>query len=98
VGQDSAWFVDAFRRAFHRAPEYPAAQAFAVGLILEECRHRAGGRLAAPALLEAACALDTTTLYGAFRLDPATGRQVGHRVRLVQWRGGRKCLLGDPGD
>jgi ABC-type branched-subunit amino acid transport system substrate-binding protein len=93
LGPDSAWFVDAFERAFHRTPGYPAAQAFALGVIVEECRRRAGGRLAGPALLEAARALDTTTLYGAFRLDPATGRQVGHRVRLVQWRGGRKRVI-----
>jgi ABC-type branched-subunit amino acid transport system substrate-binding protein len=92
AGPDSGWFVDAFERVFHRMPEYPAAQAFAVGVILGECRRRAGG-LASAALLDAARVLDTTTFYGGFRLDPSTGRQVGHGVRLVQWQGGRKRLI-----
>jgi ABC-type branched-subunit amino acid transport system substrate-binding protein len=93
VGPDSAWFVDAFERAFHRTPEYPAAQAFAVGVIVAECRRRAGS-LASAALLGAAHALETTTFYGGFRLDSSTGRQVGHGVRLVQWRDGRKHVIG----
>ncbi|MGH7319098.1 MAG: ABC transporter substrate-binding protein [Candidatus Rokuibacteriota bacterium] len=93
VGPDSAWFVDAFERAFHRTPEYPAAQAFAVGVIVGECRRRTGS-LARAALLGAAHALETATFYGGFRLDPSTGRQVGHGVRLVQWRGGRKRVIG----
>ena len=37
--------------------------------------------------------LQTTTLYGAFRLDPVRLRQTGHRVHLVEWRQGRKELL-----
>jgi branched-chain amino acid transport system substrate-binding protein len=94
VGPDSGWFVDAFERAFHRTPEYPAAQAFAGGVIVEECRRRRAGSLASAALLAAAHALETTTFYGGFRLDPATGRQIGHGVRLVQWRGGRKHVIG----
>ena len=93
VGPDSGWFVDAFERAFHRTPEYPAAQAFAVGVIVGECRRRAGS-LASAALLGAAHALETTTFYGGFRLDSSTGRQVGHGVRLVQWRDGRKHVIG----
>jgi ABC-type branched-subunit amino acid transport system substrate-binding protein len=94
VGPDSGWFVDAFERAFHRTPEYPAAQAFAVGVIFRECRRRRAGSLESAALLGAAHALETTTFYGGFRLDPSTGRQVGHGVRLVQWRGGRKRVIG----
>ncbi len=91
-GPTAGWFVDAFERAVHRMPEYPAAQAFAVGLILGEC-HRRAGSLASAALVDAARALETTTFFGGFRLDPSTGRQVGHRVRLVQWRGGRKRVI-----
>jgi ABC-type branched-subunit amino acid transport system substrate-binding protein len=98
VGPDSGWFVDAFERAFHRTPEYPAAQAFALGVIFEECRRRCAGRLTRSDLLRAAHRLETTTFYGGFRLDPSTGRQVGHRVRLVQWRGGRKRVIGESRD
>jgi hypothetical protein len=36
--------------------------------------------------------LTTTTLFGAFRLDPVTGLQQGHRVG-VQWRRGRRQII-----
>ncbi len=93
MGPDSTWFARAFEGAFHRTAEYPAAQAFALGLIVAECRRRCAGSLDDAALLAAAYALETTTFYGGFRLDRPTGRQVGHRIRLVQWRDGRKRVV-----
>jgi ABC-type branched-subunit amino acid transport system substrate-binding protein len=92
LGPDSRWFSRAFERRSGEPPGYPAAQAFAAGLIAEECARRAGGAAPAP-LLAAARDLDTTTLYGGFRLDPATGRQVGHRIRLVRWQAGRRLVV-----
>jgi hypothetical protein len=44
-------------------------------------------------LLGAARALETTTFYGGFRLDPWTGGQVGHGIRLVRWQEGRKRVV-----
>jgi branched-chain amino acid transport system substrate-binding protein len=93
TGPDSTWFAGAFEGASQRTPEYPAAQAFAIGLIFEECRRRCAGSLDDGALLDAARVLRTTTFYGGFRLDPVTGRQVGHRIRLVQWRDGEKRVV-----
>ena len=93
LGPNSDSFIGAFEEAFHRPPEYPAAQAFAIGLILMECRRRGGGRRGDTALLGAARALETTTFYGGFRLDPWTGGQVGHGIRLVCWREGRKRVV-----
>ena len=93
LGPDSDSFTGAFEEAFHRAPEYPAAQAFAIGLILMECRRRCGGSLDDAALLGAARALETTTFYGGFGLDPWNGRQVGHSIRLVRWEEGRKRVV-----
>ena len=89
LGPSSAWFVSEFRRVFQRDPGYVAAQAYAMGLILSECIRRANS-LEDRKLLAAALALDTTTLYGGFRLDPATLRQVGHEILLVEWRSGRR--------
>ena len=93
LGPESDSFSGAFEEVFHRPPEYPAAQAFALGLILMECRRRCGGSLDDAALLGAARALETTTFYGGFRLDPRTGGQVGHRIRLVRWQDGRKRVV-----
>jgi branched-chain amino acid transport system substrate-binding protein len=93
TGPDSTWFTGAFEGVSQRTPEYPAAQAFAIGVIFEECRRRCAGNLDDAALLDAARVLRTTTFYGGFRLDPVTGRQVGHRIRLVQWRDGEKRVV-----
>lgn len=57
-----------------------------------ECLRRAGSLEDEP-LLRAAHALETTTLYGHFRLEPLTSRPIGHRVLLVQWRDGRKVVI-----
>ena len=54
---------------FQRDPGYVAAQAYAMGLIVGECMRRADS-LEDRSLLAAARELDTTTLYGGFRLDP----------------------------
>ena len=75
-----------------QSPGYPAAQAYAVGVIIQECLRRAG-TLDDDTLLRVARGIQTTTLYGAFQLDPVRLRQTGHRVQLVEWRHGRKALV-----
>ena len=92
VGPPSAWFCSEFRRVFQRDPGYVAAQAYTLGIIIGECIRRADG-LEDRELLAAARGLDTTSLYGRFRLDPSSMRQVGHEILLVEWRDGRKHLL-----
>ena len=96
IGPPSAWFRSEFRRAFQRDPGYVAAQAYTLGIIIGECIRRAGS-LEDRELLAAARRLDTTTLYGRFRLDPSTSRQVGHEIVLVEWRSGRKYPLAPTG-
>jgi branched-chain amino acid transport system substrate-binding protein len=96
VGPPSARFCSEFRRVFQRDPGYVAAQAYALGIVIGECIRRAGG-LDDRELLTAARQLDTTTLYGRFRLDPGTLRQVGHEILLVEWRDGQKHPLASTG-
>jgi branched-chain amino acid transport system substrate-binding protein len=91
-GPNSEWFCSEFHTRFHQRPEYPAAQAFAIGIVVGECLRRAGS-LEDESLLKVARTLETTTLYGGFRLDRLTARQIGHRVLLVQWREGRKVVI-----
>jgi branched-chain amino acid transport system substrate-binding protein len=92
IGPSSARFCTAFHERFGRAPGYVAAQAYAIGVVVAECIEQAG-TLEDDALLRVACGLDTTTMYGGFRLDAASLRQVGHRVLLVEWRAGRRTHL-----
>src|SRR5439155_23561246 len=43
--------------------------------------------------LAAAAQLDCSTFYGRFRLASASGRQVGHRILLIQWDQDDKVVL-----
>jgi len=74
--------------------DYPAAQAYAAALLIKaaiEIAHSAD----ATKIREAFSDLRTTTFFGDFAIDRVTGRQIGHRVLLVQWHGGRKVVI-DP--
>jgi branched-chain amino acid transport system substrate-binding protein len=72
--------------------DYPAAQPYAAGLLTGAALASAGaldqGRIRA-----AFSDLRTSTFYGKFAIDPATGRQIGHQVLLVQWHGGHKVII-----
>jgi branched-chain amino acid transport system substrate-binding protein len=92
IGPDDLWFVRNFRQQFGREPEYTAAGSFATSLIFEKCV-RSAGSFEDKDLLAAAAELDCYTFYGRFRLNRASGRQVGHRILLVQWKRGHKVLL-----
>ncbi|MBI4380770.1 MAG: amino acid ABC transporter substrate-binding protein [candidate division NC10 bacterium] len=92
VGPDLAWFLSEYRARFQHHPDYPAVQAFAAGVVFMEC-FRVAGSLEDERLLAAARAIDLTTLFGRFRLDPTTGRQVGHQPLLIQWQDGRKRVI-----
>jgi branched-chain amino acid transport system substrate-binding protein len=94
-GPDAAWFTAAYGQATGQEPPYPAVQAFAAGILCGRCLREAGGPHD-DALLEAARRLDTTTLYGRFRLDPDTGLQSGHEVLTVQWQDGTRRVVWPP--
>lgn len=78
-----------------RRPEgvdYPMAQAYAGGLVAQRCLEIAG-TLDQHTLRQVASTLDFTTFYGRYRIDPGTGRQLGHRMPVVQWQGSRKVVV-----
>jgi branched-chain amino acid transport system substrate-binding protein len=94
-GPSAAWFRGAYWRAEGHDPEYPAAQAFAAGVLAARCLHDAGSR-EPDTVVAAATRLRCDTLLGVFRLDPVTGRQVGHQVATVQWQDGRRRVVWPP--
>ena len=71
--------------------DYPMAQAYAGCLVAQRCAEETA-TLEDAALRDAAHGLDFTTFYGRFRTD-STGRQVGHKMPVVQWRGGEKVVV-----
>lgn len=94
-GPTSAWFSRCYRDAHGSGPPYPAAAAFAAGVVWQRCVQQAGTVESLP-VHAASQRLDTTTLFGRFRVDPITGVQTGHRVRVVQWRGGQRVPVHGP--
>ncbi len=74
--------------------DYPAAQAYAAALLTRTAIESANS-LEAMEIREAFSDLRTTTFFGDFSIDRVTGRQIGHRVLLVQWHGGQKVVI-DP--
>lgn len=82
-------------RAQGAPADYPAAQAYAACLIAHRCLEEAGSAGDEP-LWRAACALDCTTCFGRFKIDPKTGLQVGHKMVWVQWQRGRKVIVWPP--
>ncbi len=76
------------------ACDYPAAQAYAAGLLTKAAIENAGS-LDAAKIREAFSDLHLTTFFGDFAIDRVTGRQIGHRMLLVQWHGGQKVVI-DP--
>jgi branched-chain amino acid transport system substrate-binding protein len=72
--------------------DYPAAQAYAAGLVAQRCLEHAG-TLAAGALRDAAARLHVTTFYGPYGIDPSTGIQVAHQILVTQWQGGKKVVV-----
>ncbi len=77
--------------------DYPAAQAYAAGLVTIAALRKVG-RLDQEQIRAAFSHLRTTTLFGDFAIDPIGGRQVGHKMLLVQWHRGRKVLIDDEPD
>ena len=81
--------------ALGATPDYPAAQAYASCLIAQQCLEQAGSTEDEP-VWEAACALDSTTFFGPFRIDPDTGLQLAKQMVWVQWIDGEKRVVRPP--
>jgi ABC-type branched-subunit amino acid transport system substrate-binding protein len=94
-GPDAAWLVEEYRDATGHEPPYPAAAAFAAGVLFARCLRDAGSADDA-AILAAATRLDVQTLFGSFRVDPVTGLQAGHQVLVVQWQQARRRVVWPP--
>jgi branched-chain amino acid transport system substrate-binding protein len=94
-GPPAGQFVAAYRRRTGDDPPYPAAQAFAAGLVAGRCL-QAAGVADDVALFAAARELRCTTLFAPFQIDPDTGQQIGHQVLTVQWQDGARAVVWPP--
>lgn len=88
LGPSEDDFMDAYARDGGALPDYPAVQAAAGVVIAAHCVKLAG-YTSRDGLWAAAAGLETSTLFGGFRIDPESGVQVEHRTVLVRWADGR---------
>jgi hypothetical protein len=91
LGPREGDFVDAYRGLTGTTPDYPAVQAAAGAVLALHAVELAQG-VEPGELWRVAASLDTTTLFGAFRIDPTTGAQLKHAPVLLRWRGDRLRL------
>lgn len=93
IGPEAAAFARRMRAAHPGiACDYPAAQAYAAGLVTAAAI-RAADSIEQTRMRAALSDLRAKTFYGDFAIDRASGRQIGHEMTLVQWHGGRKIII-----
>lgn len=94
-GPSTAEVLASLKGAGHSVIDYPTAQAYAVGVVIQRCLEECGS-LNETALRQAAASQDFTTFYGRFRIDSSTGHPIGRSPLLVQWQQGRKVVVWPP--
>lgn len=84
LGPEEGAFLRSFKERTGEQPDYPAIQAVAAAVIGVHCVEQAGST-AREAVWGVATALETSTMFGPFRADPATGMQRAHQGVLMRW-------------
>ena len=93
LGPDSSEFTRRMRsRTRSGECDYVAAQAYAAGVLVAAVVGKLGA-CDQVRMREQFSTLRTETLFGAFGIDRATGRQVAHHVLTVQWHKGHKVPI-----
>ncbi|MFP6681152.1 MAG: amino acid ABC transporter substrate-binding protein [Gammaproteobacteria bacterium] len=88
-------FVASYVNQQSQPLDYPAAQGYVGGLIAQKCIEIAE-TLEQTELRAAANALNCTTFYGPYSIDPESGRQIGHAMLVTQWREQHRCIVWPP--
>lgn len=85
-------FFKRFKDLYNKEPNFLAAQGYNIGLIIQRCIQESG-TLDDLSLREMVNRLEFKTFYGDFKIDPATGNQIGHKVVVVQWQEENKYIV-----
>ena len=91
-GPSEEAFVTHYLKSATVPIDYPAAQGYAAGVVVQRCIETVGS-LEQKALREAAGHLRCTTFYGPYAIDAETGRQTAHPMLVTQWQRGRKEIV-----
>jgi len=94
-GPSAGTFIERLRAYQPEPADYPAAQGYVGGLIAGHCVEVAGS-LDQAKLRASADRVQLTTFYGQFRIEPGSGRQIGHSVLATQWQDGIRRVVWPP--
>jgi len=94
-GPTNEEYVEMVREMCGYDPQYHAAEASAAILYLVKAIEKAGS-LDSDAVRKAFNDLKLMTFFGPLWIDPATGKQVGHSIVLIQWQNGKKEIVWPP--
>ena len=89
IGPAEDDFLRAYASTAGAVPDYPAA-----GAVLAVHCARLAGRTSREDLWAAAATMDSSTFFGAFKIDPRSGTQVKHQTVLVRWAQGEPVPVG----
>lgn len=89
-------FARAFEQRWQRPPGIAAAEGYAAGAVLA-AGVRSAGSAEPRALRSALAALQMETVLGTYKVDPASGEQLGERPVVVQVLLGRRDIVAPPG-
>jgi branched-chain amino acid transport system substrate-binding protein len=92
LGPTPTEFARRMRDSGYRDCDYPAAQVYAAGL-LGCAAIREAGSVSQSRIREVLSEMRISTLFGEFAIDRVTGRQIAHKVLLVQWHMGHKVII-----
>ncbi len=78
-----------------KQPSYHAAEAAAAILAYAKAIEKAES-IDSDAVRNAMNDLDFMTFFGRWKIDPETGKQIGHDMVVIQWQGGEKKIIWPP--
>jgi branched-chain amino acid transport system substrate-binding protein len=94
-GLNASEFAREFKKIFGYDPPYQSALGYFAGLLTQKLIEKTG-TLNSDALRQAANTLEMTTLLGKWKIEPETGKQIGHKGVVIQWQGGKRVVAWPP--
>ncbi len=90
-------FLEMFREisGSDKPPSYHAVEAAAAVLSYAYAIEKAQS-LDPKVVREAMNDIEFMCVYGKWKIDPETGKQIGHEMVIVQWQGGKKVIVWPP--
>lgn len=95
-GPSQEWFIEEFKKVSKGVdPEYHAADAIAAILVYVKAIEKANS-LDVDKVRAAMNELHFYPFYGEWQIEPETGKQIGHKMVLIQWQSNKKVIVWPP--